>query len=49
MAENQHKQVIQCELKIKQLTSTTIKDLKMSIKERNAEIEVLKEMVKSSN
>lgn len=28
---------------------TTIKDLKNQIKERSAEVEVLKEMVKSSN
>lgn len=36
-------------MKIKTLTSTTIKDLKNQIKEKNAEVEVLKEMVKSAN
>lgn len=36
-------------MKIKTLTSTTIKDLKTQIKEKNAEVEVLKEMVKSAN
>lgn len=36
-------------MKIKQLTTSTIKDLKLSLKERSAEIEVLKEMVKSAN
>lgn len=36
-------------MKIKTLTSTTIKDLKNQLKEKNAEVEVLKEMVKSAN
>ena len=36
-------------MKIKQLTTSTIKDLKLSLKERSAEIEVLNEMVKSAN
>jgi ribosomal protein L10 len=36
-------------VKIRQLTQATVKDLKNKIKEKNAEIEVLKEMVKSSN
>jgi hypothetical protein len=31
------------------LTQATLKDLKAKIKEKDAEIEVLKEMVKSSN
>ena len=36
-------------MKIKTLTSTTIKDLKSQVKEKTAEVEVLKEMVKSAN
>jgi hypothetical protein len=36
-------------MKLKTLTSTTVKDLKNQLKERNAEVEVLKEMVKSAN
>ena len=40
---------MQAEVKIRQLTQATVKDLKNKIKEKNAEIEVLKEMVKSSN
>ncbi len=36
-------------MKIKTLTATTIKDLKNKLKEKNAEVEVLKEMVKSAN
>jgi hypothetical protein len=49
MAEDQRKRVIQAEMKLKTLTSTTVKDLKNQLKERNAEVEVLKEMVKSAN
>lgn len=37
------------ELQLKQLKGTTIKDLKQANKEKQAEIEVLKEMVKSAN
>jgi hypothetical protein len=36
-------------MKLKTLTATTVKDLKNQLKERNAEVEVLKEMVKSAN
>lgn len=36
-------------MKIRQLTQATLKDLKAKLKEKDAEIEVLKEMVKSSN
>ena len=49
MAEDQRKRVIQSEMKLKTLTATTVKDLKNQLKERSAEVEVLKEMVKSSN
>ncbi len=49
MAEDQRKRVIQAEMKLKTLTATTVKDLKNQLKERNAEVEVLKEMVKSAN
>ena len=37
------------ELQLKQLKGTTVKDLKQANKEKQAEIEVLKEMVKSAN
>ncbi len=37
------------EVKLRQITSTTLKDMKNKLKERAAEIEVLKEMVKSAN
>ena len=37
------------EMQLKQLKGTTLKDLKQSNKEKQAEIEVLKEMVKSAN
>lgn len=43
------KKVMALEVKIKQLTQATIKDLKQQLKERQAEIEVLKEMVKAAN
>ena len=36
-------------MKIRQLTQATLKDLKAKVKEKDAEIEVLKEMVKSAN
>ena len=40
---------MQAEVKIRQLTQATVKDLKGKVKEKTAEIEVLKEMVKSAN
>ena len=40
---------MQTELKLRQITQTTIKDFKGKIKDKQNEIEVLKEMVKSSN
>ena len=36
-------------MKLRQLTQATLKDLKAKVKDKNAEIEVLKEMVKSAN
>lgn len=42
------KKLLQAEVKIRQLTQATIKDLKLKLKERQNEVEVLKEMVKSS-
>lgn len=42
------KKLVQAEVKIRQLTQATLKDLKIKIRERDAEIEVLKEMVRSS-
>lgn len=36
-------------MKLRQIQSTTLKDFKNKLKERAAEIEVLKEMVKSAN
>ena len=41
--------MLQAEVKIRQLTQATLKDLKAKVKEKDAEIEVLKEMVKSAN
>ena len=47
--EDSRKKLLQAEVKIRQLTQATLKDLKNKVKEKDAEIEVLKEMVKSSN
>jgi hypothetical protein len=43
------KKLTQAEVKLRQITNTTLKDQKAKIKEQKAEIDVLKEMVKSSN
>lgn len=43
------KKLMQAEVKIRQLTQATVKDLKTKVKEKQNEIEVLKEMVKSSS
>ena len=37
------------EVKLRQVTQTTLRDLKVKMKDKQSEIEVLKEMVKSSN
>ena len=49
MNEDSRKKMLTAEIKIKNLTHATIKDFKTQLKERTAEVEVLKEMVKSSN
>ena len=49
MNDESRKKVLVAEVKIKQLTQATLKDLKNQLKERGSEVEVLKEMVKSSN
>lgn len=49
MNDESRKKLMAAEVKIKQLTNATIKDLKTQIKEKSAEVEILKEMVKSSN
>ena len=43
------KKLMQAEVKIRQLTQATIKDLKAKLKQKTNEIDVLKEMVKSSS
>ena len=43
------KKLMQAEVKIRQLTQATIKDLKTKVKEKQNEISVLKEMIKSSS
>ena len=43
------KKLMQAEVKIRQLTQATIKDLKLKLKQKTNEIDVLKEMVKSSS
>jgi len=43
------KKLMQAEVKIRQLTQATVKDLKRKVKEKQNEIEVLKEMVKSTS
>ena len=47
--EDNRKKLLQAEVKIRQLTQATLKDLKTKLREKDAEIDVLKEMVKSSN
>ena len=49
LADENRKKLLQAEVKLRQLTQATLKDLKAKIKDKNAEIEVLKEMVKSAN
>jgi chromosome segregation ATPase len=43
------KKLMQAEVKIRQLTQATVKDLKQKVKEKQNEINVLKEMIKSSS
>ena len=49
LADENRKKLLQAEVKIRQLTQATLKDLKAKLKDKNSEIEVLKEMVKSAN
>lgn len=42
------KKLSQAEMKLRQVTQTTLRDMKSKIKEQSNEIEVLKEMVKSA-
>lgn len=48
-SDDHRKKLLQAEVRIRQLTGATIKDLKKKLKEKDTEIEVLKEMVKSAN
>lgn len=48
-ADETKKKLMSSEVKLRQVTQTTMKDLKNKIKEKSDEIEVLKEMVRSSN
>lgn len=43
------KKLLQAEVKIRQLTGATVKDLKMNVKQKQNEIDVLKEMVRASS
>jgi len=43
------KKLSQAEMKLRQITSTTIRDMKLKMKDQANEVEVLKEMVKSAN
>ena len=49
IADESRKKLLQAEVKLRQLTQATLKDLKAKVRDKNAEIEVLKEMVKSAN
>lgn len=49
LADENRKKLLQAEVKLRQLTQATLKDLRAKIKDKSAEIEVLKEMVKSAN
>ena len=48
-ADETKKRLMQAEVKLRQVTQTTLKDLKLKLKEKGNEVEVLKEMVKSAN
>lgn len=43
------KKLLQAEVKNRQLTGATVKDLKMSVKQKQSEIDVLKEMVRATS
>jgi hypothetical protein len=42
------KKLSQAEMKLRQITQTTLRDMKLKMKEQANEVEVLKEMVKSA-
>ena len=48
-ADDTKKKLVQSEMKLRQLTQTTLKDMRLKFKDKLNEIEVLKEMVKSAN
>ncbi|CDW85506.1 UNKNOWN [Stylonychia lemnae] len=48
-ADETKKKLAQAEMKLRQITQTTMRDLKTKLKDKLNEIEVLKEMVKSAN
>ena len=48
-ADETKKKLVQSEMKLRQLTQTTLKDMRAKFKDKLNEIEVLKEMVKSAN
>ena len=48
-ADETKRRLMQTEVKLRQVTQTTPRDIKGQLKEKISEIEVLKEMVKSAN
>ena len=48
-AAESKKKLLQAEVKIRQLTGATVKDLKMNVKQKKSEIDVLKEMVRATS
>ena len=47
-ADEMKKKLSQAEMKLRQITQTTLRDMKVKAKDQLNEIEVLKEMVKSA-
>ena len=48
-AAESKKKLLQAEVKLRQLTKATVKDLKTQVKQKEQEIEVLKQMVRESS
>lgn len=48
-ADDMKKRLTQAEMKLRQITQTTLRDLKVKLKDQSNEVDVLKEMVKSAN
>ena len=48
-ADDTKKKLSQAEMKLRQVTQTTMRDMKLKLKDKMQEIEVLKEMVRSAN